>query len=285
MVIPFTVKTIRASHAIFLDSLAAEVEKRAKNAMDPIPVDILRNILEHVDRAGLLKMCLLNKICCSCSQDVLYRDVIAGNGGIGQTLVNSSHLARRVRSFSLYAHDKELAKMLRNMTSLRRLSLCEGGRVSNTMDGCTFKLESLTCCYDFDESFLKFLYSQPSLTTLRILASVKIPELEATCLPNLTRVSAWFPWISNLIRGRPVNDVSVIGEESELNYFGTNDFDYSVLSTAPIRKLWISYHFLFPTPAPILASITPSLVYFSMKIPVHFIRSIDARRVRPALFV
>jgi hypothetical protein len=254
--------------------------------MASIPVDILRNILEHVNRADLLKMCLLNKICCSSSQDVLYRDVIAGNGGICQTLVKSSHLARRVRSLSLYAHDKELAKMLRNMTSLRRLSLCEGGRISNTMDGCTFKLESLTCCYNFDESFLKFLYSQPGLTTLRILDSdVKIPELEATCLPNLTCVSAWFPWISNLIRGRPVNDVSVIGAPSELNYFGAHDFDYSVLSTAPIRKLWISYHFLFPTPAPILASITPSLVYFSMKIPVHFIRSIDARRVSPALFV
>src|ERR1700728_4493292 len=158
MVVPFTAKIIRASHADFLDSIAATVEKRVKNAMASIPVDILRNILEHVDRAGLVKMCLLNKICCSCSQDVLYRDIFCkDNKRICRTLVKSIHLARRVRSFSLYVYDEELAKILRNMTSLRSLALSDLGSVSNLMDGCTFKLESLSCFYNFDEPLHKFL--------------------------------------------------------------------------------------------------------------------------------
>jgi hypothetical protein len=67
--------------------------------------------------------------------------------------------------------------------------------------------------------------------------------------------------------------------------FLTNfDFDYSVLSAAPIRKLWISYESLFPTPAPVLASITPSLAYFTMSIPEHFIRSFE-KKVGPPLYL
>jgi hypothetical protein len=134
MVVPFAAKMIRASHADFLDSIAVTVEKRVKNAMASIPVDILRNILEHIDRAGLVKMCLLNKICCSCSQDVLYRDIICKDNRICRTLVNSSQLARRVRSFLLYAHDEELANVLQNMTSLRSLTLGDGGSVASLMD-------------------------------------------------------------------------------------------------------------------------------------------------------
>jgi hypothetical protein len=275
MVVPFIAKTIRASHANFLDSLAEKVKKRAKNAMDSIPVDILRNILEHVDTAGLLKMCLVNKICCSCSQDVLYREIRTLSNRICRTLVKSNHLARRVRSFSLYGHDEELAIVLRNMTSLRSLTLTDFGSVSSLMDGCTFKLEYLFCHYDFDESLHKFLCSQPGLTTLRNLATDrKVPELETTCLPNLTDVTAWFPHIPNLIRGRPVSDVTVIGDKSTF-VFADCDFDYSVLSAAPIRKLSISYDLLFQTPAPIIASIPPSLVTFTVDISEHVVRSFE----------
>jgi len=250
-----------------------------------IPVDILRNILEHVDRAGLLKMCLVNKICCSCSQDVLYREIHSFDKRICRTLVKSSHLARRVRTFSLYAHEEELAKVLRNLTSLRSLALRDEGSVSNLMDGCTFKLESLSCFYDIDESLHKFLCSQPGLTTLRFFAiDMKIPELETTCLPNLTHLTAWFPHIPNFIRGRPVNDLTVMGIESMVDVdFGDHDFDYSVLSSAPIHKLWISYEFLFPTPAPILASITPSLVHLSLIFPERFIRPF--KTVGPPLYL
>src|ERR1700721_3561765 len=43
--------------------------------MPSIPVDVLYHILEHVDIASLIEICLVNKVCCSCSQDILYRDI------------------------------------------------------------------------------------------------------------------------------------------------------------------------------------------------------------------
>src|SRR5277367_6761491 len=64
-----------------------------------IPVDVLLDILEYVDKGDLATMCRVNKICCSYSQDVLYRDIYVGNSKVLQTLAQSIHLAKRVRSF------------------------------------------------------------------------------------------------------------------------------------------------------------------------------------------
>src|ERR1700721_2309483 len=91
-----------------------------------IPVDVLRDILGHVDQEDLPTICLLNKICCSCSQDVLYRDIYVEThiqSKVHQTLAQSSHLAKRVRSFESYCCDPYLDMALRNMTSLRILKL------------------------------------------------------------------------------------------------------------------------------------------------------------------
>src|ERR1700733_11557766 len=114
-----------------------------------IPVDVLRPILDYVDKADLTTLCLLNKICYSCSQDVLYRDIYAQTRRsfkIQQTLAQSTQLARRVRSFELRCSDSYLATALRNMTSLRRLKLWSGFNV-NILDGCTFRLDSFECAY------------------------------------------------------------------------------------------------------------------------------------------
>src|SRR3984893_2547072 len=73
--------------------------------MPSISIDILRLILDHVNKADLLTICLLNKICCSCSQDVLYRyikiDQLRKGTQVCHTLAQSTHLARRVRSFDI----------------------------------------------------------------------------------------------------------------------------------------------------------------------------------------
>src|ERR1700721_2179513 len=89
-------------------------------AMTSIPIDILRLILEHVDKPNLVKMCQLNKICCSCSQDALYRDIriygLREHTLVCRTLSQSTHLARRVRSFRIRnlhyteGHERELYK-------------------------------------------------------------------------------------------------------------------------------------------------------------------------------
>ena len=93
-----------------------------------ISVDVLRDILDYVNKAGLATMCRVNKICCSCSQDVLYRDIYALTrraNKVQQTLAQSTQLARRVRSFESNFEDSDLATALRNMTSLRILKLSD----------------------------------------------------------------------------------------------------------------------------------------------------------------
>src|ERR1700728_2319370 len=73
--------------------------------MPSIPIDILLLILDNVDKADLLTICLLNKTCCSCSQGVLYRDIKIDTPHAGtqvcRTLAQSTDLARRVRSFEI----------------------------------------------------------------------------------------------------------------------------------------------------------------------------------------
>src|ERR1700728_3036746 len=93
--------------------------------MPSIPIDVLREILEHVRKADLATLCRVNKIFCSCSQDVLYREIEYRDARTItiQTLAWSTDLARRVRLFECTNSPPELATALRNMSSLRRLRL------------------------------------------------------------------------------------------------------------------------------------------------------------------
>src|ERR1700728_2410553 len=102
--------------------------------MPSIPIDILLLILDHVDKADLLTICSLNKLCCSCSQGVLYRDIkidqLRAGKQVCRTLAQSTHLARRVRSFDIsyyeldqLFHRPEFSTSFQNMIFLRSLSL------------------------------------------------------------------------------------------------------------------------------------------------------------------
>src|ERR1700728_601304 len=213
-----------------------------------IPVDVLRDILDYVDREVLAIMCRVNKICCSCSQDVLYRDIYVEThraSKVQQTLAQSTRLARRVRSFESYYEGPDLAMALRNMTSLRILKLSGVLSDVNILDGCTFKLDSFGCTYlnNHRESFPKFLSSQPSLkyVTLPVYYNDKVSSsLEATCLPNLTRINATFFWLRDLIPGRPMNEVITSGYT--LNGHSL-DSSFFALSSTPIQKLTIDYSY------------------------------------------
>jgi hypothetical protein len=233
-----------------------------------IPVDVLRDILDHVDQEGLATMCRVNRICCSCSQDVLYRDIYVGSRKVSrvqQTLAQSTHLARKVRSFDTPFDSDNLAMALRNMTSLRNLRLPIDFHM-DILDGCTFKLDSLGCygVHNHNESFQKFLSSQPSLKYVTFSMDFDPTlSLEATCLPNLTRIEATFPWLPYLIPGRPLNEV--ISTEWTGNESST-DLSFFALSTTPIQKLSIDYSYLYPTPGHLLASFLPSLTHFTLTI-------------------
>src|ERR1700721_1134801 len=192
-----------------------------------IPVDILRIILEHLDQDDLTKICLLNKICCSCSQDVLYRDIYFPDILVCHTLAQSTHLARRVRSFTIMNKHPELAKALRNMTCLRSLTLWSVYDSSDVLDGCIFSLDTLTCQFPYSEYLLKFLQNHPSLREANFLTSSGYPkllDLEPTCLPNLTRITAHYTWLPHILPGPPVSEVASTvyprdGNPVDLNFY------------------------------------------------------------------
>jgi hypothetical protein len=213
-------------------------------------------------------MCRVNKVCCSCSQDVLYRDIYVRTSKaskVHSTLAQSTHLARRVRSFESFYEDSDLAMALRNMTSLRILKLSSAFHMT-LLDGCTFKLDSFECTYiyNYGESFPKFLSSQRSLKYLTLPGYVgsRVPSLEATCLPNLTQLKGTFSWLPYFIPGRPLNEVISIGYTNEHSI----DLSFFALSTAPIQKLTIDYSYLYTTPAHLLASFLPSLTHFTLTV-------------------
>jgi hypothetical protein len=230
-----------------------------------IPVDVLLNILGYVDQESLAIMCRVSKIYCSCSQDVLYRDIWVETPRVIQILAQSTHLARKVRSFESSYNSPYLATALQNMTSLRILKFHIEIHM-DLLDGCTFKLDSFKCTYlgNYGESFRNFLSSQPSLkyvTFPKHFPSNVPSSLEATCLPNLTRINATPPWIPYLIPGRPLNEVIAIGSTSDKHSI---DLSFFALSTTPIQKLTIDYSLLFTTPVHLLASYFPSLTHLTL---------------------
>jgi hypothetical protein len=222
--------------------------------MPSIPVDVLLLILEHVDMATLVTMCKVNQVCCSCSQDVLYREIRIYKPSefrICQTLAQSAHLARRVRSFkTCHIHggpDPNLHGALQNMINLHHLDsgYCN---IFNLLEGCTFTLVSFSCAASrFQQPLYQFLLGQPSLTAFSLMIFINIddwPEFGATCLPNLTRVTAPFSKLPQLIPNRPLKEVMTLGHVLENN---PTDLSFFTLSNSPIQKLTIDCSYLYPT--------------------------------------
>jgi hypothetical protein len=249
-----------------------------------IPVDILRAILEHLDPGDLTRICLLNKICCSCSQDVLYCDIDFPKIPVCRTLAQSTHLARRVRSFKIMKEHPELPKALRNMTRLRSLTLLGIFDSSYVLkESCIFNLDTFTCQFPYDESLSKFLQSQPSLREAHFLTHLCFPKLlnlEPTCLPNLTRITAPYTWLPHIVPGRPVSEVI-----ATYYPFSGNSVDFSIyaLSTVPIQKFAISYC-LFPKSERLLASKFPSLTHLKVDLYMDIL-SIQEVCALPIYFV
>jgi hypothetical protein len=206
-----------------------------------IPVDIVLIILDNLDKSDIATMCRLNKHFCAFSQPILFRDIrihirgiedlyeglsIKHDRGLAlcETLSQSPHLARCVRSFSVRVIElyttiaTKIVETLEILPSLRHLGLNVYDDFNHLLKGRTFsfKLESFSFNLSYDTYLRDFLNSQPSLTTVDICfpASWENPRLEfdRRCLPNLTRVTTLFIDAEEIIRGRPVSEITCIGE-------------------------------------------------------------------------
>src|SRR6202035_1156037 len=129
---------------------------------------------------------------------------------------------------------------------------------------CIFSLDTLTCGFTYSEPLSKFLQSQPSLREAHFLTNSCYPELldvEPTCLPNLSRITAHYTWLPHIVPGRPVSEVASLGNPLDGSLV---DFSFYALSTVPIQKFEIS-HLLFPKFERLFASIFPSLAHLKVK--------------------
>jgi hypothetical protein len=262
-----------------------------------IPIDILLIILDNLDKSDVATMCRLNKLCCTFSQPILfrniridYREVVYFDEGLTikhdrrwfslcETLSQSPHLSRCVRSFFVKVMDMstrfltKIMETLEFLPSLRHLGLSVYNDFNHPLKGRTFsfKLESFSFNLSYDTHLRDFLNSQPSLTTVDIcLQEWEIPRLEfdRRCLPNLTRVTTKFIDAEEIIHGRPVSEITCTGVPSI--YHGI-DLDFFALSTAPIRKLTIHYDFLYHgAKSEQLRAIFPSLSHLTLTSPCRF---------------
>ena len=233
----------------------------SNSSRNAIPVDILRTILDHVDKADLLTICQLNKRCCSCSQDIIYRNIKIQSFDqllILRTLAQSAHLAGRVHSFETHHDDPALPKALQNMSSLRHLRLMLYFANVDILEGCTFKLESFASYFPHTRSLYQFLDGQPSLTDVELWMG-----REASSLPNLTRIAAEYSKLQQFITGRPISEVTSFVD----SYGGFVDF---TLSTAPIKKLRIDYPYLCQEPFHLLGSTFSSLTNLTIDAKLHY---------------
>jgi hypothetical protein len=252
-------------------------------------------------------MCRLNKLCCTFSQPVLFRDIriqfheaenpnqglsIKHDRGFAlcETLSRSPHLAKCVRSFSVRIFETsmhfsaKIVETLEFLPFLRHLGLCVYFNFTSLLKGRTFsfKLESFSFYLPYDTHLRDFLNSQPSLTTvdIRFHRPSKFPysprlEFERKCLPNLTRITTNFVDAEEIIRGRPVSEITCIGEpdvERDVT------LDFFSLSTAPIRKLTIYYDCLYQgAKSGQLREHFPSLAYLTLTSYFRFSEIISVR--------
>ena len=294
-----------------------------------IPIDIMLDILDNLDKSDIATMCRLNKLCCAFSQPVLFRDIriqfsdtadidrghsVKHDRGFAlcETLSRSPHLARCVRSFSVRIYETsmrfaaKIVETLEFLPSLRHLGLYVYFNFTRLLEGRTFsfKLESFTfnLSYDTNPRYPDFLNSQTSLTAVKILLNSQTSlttvdirfhehsdfpysprwEFERKCLPNLTRITTNLIDAEEFIRGRPVSEITCIGEPDIKRNI---TLDFFSLSTAPIRKLTINYDCLYKGAKPgQLRELFPSLAY--LKLTSHFrFEAIISVRVSLRLFI
>jgi hypothetical protein len=237
-------------------------------------------------------MCRLNKLCCAFSQPVLFRDIriqfhqiaepeftLKHDRGFAlcETLSQSPHLARCVRSFSVRIYEismrftAKIAETLEFLPSLRHLGLNVYFNFTRLLNGRTFsfKLESFSFHLLYDTDLRNFLNSQPSLTTVdfsfhKPSESQYWPrlEFERKCLPNLTRVTTHLIDAEEIIRGRPVSEITIMGGPRLMDNI---TLDFFALSTVPIQKLTIDYRYLYQVANPgQLQALFPSLAHLTL---------------------
>lgn len=243
----------------------------------PLPFDILLYILDYVQHSDLPALCRVSKTLHDCASNILYRNISAVNIlDVCNTLSRSPGLAARVKHFELTLASREkiigeesefalVGNALRFMTRLRSLKLTMGEAYSDILALCTAQIQSFQCSFRCNQNLMRFLHSQPDLTTLKLWRDLEGHCVLSTCLPKLTKLDAPMSWLTTLIPGRPVKEV-VFYERSRLA-IPTIDITFLVSSLSPIRTLAVGSPSLLALSLSQIASILPALEKLTITTP------------------
>ena len=243
----------------------------------PLPLDILLYILDYVQHSDLPAVCRVSKTFYDCASNILYRDICAVNIlDVCRTLSRSPGLAARVKHFELTLASREkvvgaesefvlVGNALRFMTRLRSLKLTMGEAYSDFLALCTAKIQIFQCSFRCNHNLIRFLHSQPDLTTLKLWRDLEDHCVLPTCLPKLTKLDAPISWLTALVPGRPVEEV-VFRESSRLK-IPIIDIAFLVSSLSPIRTLVVGSPSLLRLTLSQITSILPALEKLTITTP------------------
>ncbi|KZP31379.1 hypothetical protein FIBSPDRAFT_945389 [Athelia psychrophila] len=254
--------------------------------MNDIPIDVLYSILDLTHPADLPALCRVDKELQCHASAILYRDLALVEANIidvCSTLCRSPDLALRVKRFTvtpdatgrLIRDDYVLvAQTLQCLTNLQSLKFLFYGTNSWMLEHCTFKLRSFYSTLDADTALLSFLSTQPELTTVNLRADVQNHQLPLPSLPNLTHIAGPFSWVSQLVPGRPVEEMQIY-ERKAWPHLPTNNISFLSLSTSPIRKLIIGSPSLRALPTREVHRLLPDIETLSMVLPSKITSRVD----------
>ncbi|KZP31364.1 hypothetical protein FIBSPDRAFT_1037806 [Athelia psychrophila] len=254
--------------------------------MNDIPIDVLFSILDLTHPADLPALCRVNKELQCHASAILYRNLTPAQGNIIDicgTLCRSPHLALRVKHFTVTLYAASLlvrddytlvAQTLRCLVNLQSLVFFFYGTDSWMLEHCTFKLRSFHSTLDTNTTLLSFLRTQSELTTLNLQADVHNHQLPLPFLPNLTHIDAPFSWVSQLVPGRPVEEMQIY-EQQARPHLPTHNISFLSLSTSPMRRLIIGSPSLRALPTREVHRLLPDIETLVMRLPLKITSRVD----------
>ncbi|KAI0942343.1 hypothetical protein AcW1_002999 [Taiwanofungus camphoratus] len=229
----------------------------SQRTQPPFPIEIVEYILEKLTAEELSPVLRANSLLYAIAVRVLYRNVsdlpirrtvpclrTLGSGTTSATLVHNLNI-----DWTYCTPTGNLFRLLncalQQLTALRHLSL-EFSPHENQFslawlfDGCTFRLRTLATSIRCDFALAQFLETQPRIQELCLRGfQTNSPFiLTPSALPELTSfraVHAGAPVLSQVLRGRPVEGVSL----SLFSEDGLAPLDTLTLSSRPIKRLTV----------------------------------------------
>jgi hypothetical protein len=141
------------------------------------------------------------------------------------------------------------------MTGLQSVHVADSGVPSWVLRHCPFRVLAFSFASQCDTHLVEFLEHQEQIRDLVLGPLSSNLVLKPTALPKLAKVKAPASWLSILVPGRPVRDVTF----NDISHSASFGVEFLSRSIAPIQCLSIIAENVHTLPIPHFAAIVPQL--------------------------